>query len=166
MSCVDDKQKERFADRLKHARLSRGFTQNDFADVLKCKQQEISRYEKGKCYPNEATIKSLAEALKVDTVWLSGKMSNDYDYSYEESEDISNFKVISKNIETKGENNNYRETKKQIKNVINNLDNIDLPINKLMLLKNCVEILAGDSCMHDLHRETQITFKTWGDLLD
>lgn len=63
---------ESFPSKLKSARLSAGYTQQEVADNLKIAQSNIAKYENGKLEPNIETLGLLADFYEVSLDWLIG----------------------------------------------------------------------------------------------
>lgn len=55
-----------FGERLKNARLDKGISQKDLADILGVKQSTVARYEKNINFPSQLVLKNIAEKLKID----------------------------------------------------------------------------------------------------
>ncbi|MFP3638140.1 helix-turn-helix domain-containing protein [Paraburkholderia sp. SIMBA_054] len=66
---MSDQQREGFAARLEKARIFRGLSQTQLADVVGCSQTEIAHIECGGSEANTFTP-AIAKALKVDAYWL------------------------------------------------------------------------------------------------
>jgi transcriptional regulator with XRE-family HTH domain len=60
-----------FGKRLRQARLCRGLSQKQFAEVLGVKQSIVSRWEIGETNSKLATIQRLAASLSVSPDWLA-----------------------------------------------------------------------------------------------
>ena len=169
MAYVDDKQKERFADRLKFARLHRRITQSQFAELLNCKQQEISRYEKGKYFPNNDSLEAMAKVLSVNAEWLSGKMSSTSDYSYENDDEAISFNV-SVNKDRISRDKRFSDDRsvmiEQIKASLDRLLESDLNSMQLYTVNEILRILEIEANPGEdsLAAETYRTFAEWGDL--
>ncbi|KOF54072.1 MULTISPECIES: helix-turn-helix domain-containing protein [unclassified Achromobacter] len=58
-----------FSDRLKHARLLRGYTQKDLARLSRLSQSAIGSYESG-LRQSSRSLRKLAHVLKVEVEWL------------------------------------------------------------------------------------------------
>jgi DNA-binding XRE family transcriptional regulator len=61
---------EKFAQRLKKARLALNMTQNDLAKSAGSNQRTVCQLENGKASPQTQTLNKLASALSVDPDWL------------------------------------------------------------------------------------------------
>lgn len=61
-----------FGERLKKLRLEKGYYQADLADILKTKQTNISRWEKGEFEPSFEQLIEIAEFFDVSTDYLLG----------------------------------------------------------------------------------------------
>lgn len=61
-----------FSDRLKELRLSMGYSQQEFGNILGVTKQVVSRYEKGLRSPKISIAAEYAQKLKVDLAWLLG----------------------------------------------------------------------------------------------
>ena len=59
-------------ERLKQARINRGFTQEEFATILGAGQAQISRYEDSKANPRTDVLVRMAQELQVTADWLLG----------------------------------------------------------------------------------------------
>ncbi len=66
-----------FNNRLKEARLNKGFTQEQVADKVGIAKSTLTGYEKGNREPNMLTIQKLMEALSVDANFLWQDEIND-----------------------------------------------------------------------------------------
>jgi len=61
----------KFAEKVKIARLSKGYTQKQLAEAAHVALRTIVSYEKGDCYPRKReTYAALAKALNVETNYL------------------------------------------------------------------------------------------------
>lgn len=63
---------ESFPSKLKNARLSAGYTQQEVATNLKIAQSNIAKYENGKLEPSIETLGMLADFYEVSVDWLLG----------------------------------------------------------------------------------------------
>ena len=70
--------KESFPSKLKQARETTGYTQQQIADMLNIKQYQISCYETGKTQPDIETLGKLADFYGVSTDWLIGTKGKKY----------------------------------------------------------------------------------------
>lgn len=59
-------------DRLRQARLAKGFSQDDLQDRMGVGPNQINRYENGKFDPSMEVIVKLSETLEVSVDWLLG----------------------------------------------------------------------------------------------
>lgn len=59
-------------DRLRAARLLRGFTQEELAELLGAGQSQINRYEKSKANPRTDILVKMSQELQVTADWLLG----------------------------------------------------------------------------------------------
>jgi len=55
-----------FGERLKKARIDKGLSQKELADMLGVKQATITRYEKNINFPSQLVLKNIAEKFKID----------------------------------------------------------------------------------------------------
>lgn len=62
-----------FSERMKQIRLSKGMSQEEFADFLGTSKQNISRYESGEVSPKISTASQIARKLGVSLSYLSGE---------------------------------------------------------------------------------------------
>ena len=58
--------KERFGALLKELRLSKGFTQEDFAELIEKSASAVGQLERGDIYPNYETLTKIIFALEAD----------------------------------------------------------------------------------------------------
>lgn len=65
--------KETFSQRLKTARLNKGYTQQEMSDHLQTTQGAYQKWESGGREPNLETIVKLTKILDIDTDYLLGK---------------------------------------------------------------------------------------------
>jgi len=61
-----------FKDRIRNARLLRGYTQEEFAEVLGMSKNQVSRYERGSNDPTGESLIKIAQALDVSVDYLLG----------------------------------------------------------------------------------------------
>mgnify|MGYP005952232551 FL=1 len=64
--------RESFPSKLKQARETSGYTQQQVADLLDIKQYQISCYENGKTQPDIETLGKMADFYCVSVDWLMG----------------------------------------------------------------------------------------------
>ena len=64
---------ENFADRLKAARILRGWNQAAMAEATKLQVSAISHFETGRRSPSFENLRKLADALRVSTDYLVGR---------------------------------------------------------------------------------------------
>lgn len=64
-----------FSDRLRHARLQRGFSQAELARLCNLSQSAISNYESGTRRDARETL-DLAKALNISAQWLKNGLGN------------------------------------------------------------------------------------------
>lgn len=57
--------KELLGERIRELRKSRGFTQEQLAELVEVEQKHVSRLELGKSYPTIERLEKIADALKV-----------------------------------------------------------------------------------------------------
>jgi transcriptional regulator with XRE-family HTH domain len=62
---------------IKAARLGRGYSQSDLADMLSLAKQTISQWENGDCVPTIESLVRLAKALNVDPTHILSGVSSD-----------------------------------------------------------------------------------------
>lgn len=70
-----------FAETLKRIRVSKGMTQEEFADFLGTSKQNISRYEKGEVSPKISTASDMANKLGITLAQLNGDDSSEKKYA-------------------------------------------------------------------------------------
>ena len=67
---------DRFARTIKNARLKKGYTQSQLADLLKVSNKTISKWETGRGYPDITLLANITSVLKLDYEELL--QSNEY----------------------------------------------------------------------------------------
>ena len=67
---------DRFARTIKNARLKKGYTQSQLADLLKVSNKTISKWETGRGYPDITLLAKITSVLKLDYEELL--QSNEY----------------------------------------------------------------------------------------
>ena len=67
---------DRFARTIKNARLKKGYTQSQLADLLKVSNKTISKWETGRGYPDITLLAKITSILKLDYEELL--QSNEY----------------------------------------------------------------------------------------
>ena len=73
---IDIENRPLLAQRLREARLRKGFTQLKLADTLQLSQSSIGDYETGAASPSVDLIMTISEVLDVDFGWLAGAESS------------------------------------------------------------------------------------------
>ena len=73
--------KHTFADRLKTARISAGYTQKELANKLGISQASVSAWGTGDCYPTIEHVKAITEILDVTFEYLTDGMENNNEIS-------------------------------------------------------------------------------------
>lgn len=68
---IIDGPNQEFALRIIEARQNAKLTQQALSDAVGIDKRSISLYENGRMFPRSETIKRLAEALRVDSLWLA-----------------------------------------------------------------------------------------------
>ena len=63
---------EAFAEKLKKARETAGYTQRQVAEILNLKQPTIASYELGRTQPDLETLGKLADFYCISVDWLLG----------------------------------------------------------------------------------------------
>ncbi len=64
--------KENFKNKLKHARIQAGYTQQQVSDLTGIERTVISKIENGKQEPNIETLGILADFYEVSADWILG----------------------------------------------------------------------------------------------
>jgi transcriptional regulator with XRE-family HTH domain len=65
-----------FGEKMKKARLKRGYTQEYMAEKLGVNKGTVSHYEKGKTFPNEEKLVRVSKVLNVSFDYLLGEQSD------------------------------------------------------------------------------------------
>lgn len=68
-----------FGDRLKEARIQKGWNQEELAEAMKLTQASISQFEKGQRLPTPKNIDKFAEVLEVSRDFLAGENKGEFE---------------------------------------------------------------------------------------
>lgn len=68
-----------FGDRLKEARIQKGWNQGELADAMELTQASISQFEKGQRLPTPKNIDKFAEVLGVNRDFLAGENKGEFE---------------------------------------------------------------------------------------
>lgn len=63
---------ETFAERLKHARLEAGYTQQQIAEITKVPRNNLAKYETGRAEPSIETLATLLQFYNISANWVLG----------------------------------------------------------------------------------------------
>ena len=86
-----------FSERLKKARLEKGFSKSDLANQIGVHYSQIGRYEEKGAQPSSDVLAKLANALEVSSDYLMNGTSDDLaNNSLTDKELLNQFKVIEK----------------------------------------------------------------------
>ena len=91
-----------FSDRLKKARLEKGYSKSDLAKEINVHYSQIGRYEEKGAQPSADILAKLVNALEVTSDFLMNGTSEDLaDSSLTDKELLNQFKMIEKMTEEK-----------------------------------------------------------------
>ncbi|HOC96051.1 MAG TPA: helix-turn-helix domain-containing protein [Bacteroidales bacterium] len=91
-----------FSERLKKARLEKGYSKSDLAKEINVHYSQIGRYEEKGAQPSADILAKLANALEVTSDFLMNGTSEDLaDSSLTDKELLNQFKMIEKMTEEK-----------------------------------------------------------------
>jgi transcriptional regulator with XRE-family HTH domain len=91
-----------FSDRLKKARLEKGYSKSDLAKEINVHYSQIGRYEEKGAQPSADILAKLANALEVTSDFLMNGTSEDLaDSTLTDKELLNQFKMIEKMTEEK-----------------------------------------------------------------
>lgn len=91
-----------FSERLKKARLEKGYSKSDLAKEINVHYSQIGRYEEKGAQPSADILAKLANALEVTSDYLMNGTSDDLaDSSLTDKELLNQFKMIEKMTEEK-----------------------------------------------------------------
>ena len=76
-----------FSDRLRKARLDRGFTQESLGEALNMSPQAVSKWERGECMPDAALLPKLADILGLSLDRLFGRKTESLEDAAAAAED-------------------------------------------------------------------------------
>jgi len=101
------------AQRLKQLRMQKGFSQKEFARVVKLAYAQYNRYERGDNIPNAETLTKLADALNISVDYLLEGEEKDAAFANFEDKDLLQLFSEIEKLKT--------EDKKYIKKVLGDL---------------------------------------------
>jgi transcriptional regulator with XRE-family HTH domain len=85
----------KFKDRLKAARVAKGFSQAELANKIEIHVTNISRYERGENKPTTEVLSKMADALDVTSDYLmSGSIDDKANIAISDKELLSQFKKV------------------------------------------------------------------------
>ena len=90
------KKKNNFGGRLRKARIKKGFSQNDLADMVGVSHSSICEYEKNIHYPDFDALAKIAQVLEVDMDYLilGKELAYREIYSESDKEFIAKYRLL------------------------------------------------------------------------